>query len=164
MTPKISDSFSSFSVSGYPRPFSHLLTACPVVPSSSASASWEIPLSFRRLKIFSPIFIGKFPPLVLICHDFIIRGMYFATILRLHIVKQPLRLCCFVQKISTAQQKRPGCNNAAKAFGIIFRDYSAVGLFTDRVKCRENFSFSAAEITPSINENIRCISPSILTA
>ena len=40
-TSKTFESNSSFSVSGYPWLFSHLLIACRVVPTNSARASWD---------------------------------------------------------------------------------------------------------------------------
>lgn len=52
-TSKTLDNCNSFSVSGKPWLFSHLLIACLVVPSFSAKSSWDNPFSFLNLKILS---------------------------------------------------------------------------------------------------------------
>ena len=58
-TSKRLESARSFSVSGKPWSFSHLLTACRVVPSRSARASWLSPFSFLSLNSVSPKFMAR---------------------------------------------------------------------------------------------------------
>jgi hypothetical protein len=67
---KIAASFGSSDTSGKPWPFSHLLTACGVMPSSVASASCVMLCSRRSAPIRSPSVFGSIrkPPCNLYPH------------------------------------------------------------------------------------------------